>query len=57
MVDCAGGDYGNAGCQGGDQGIAFLYTDAQPLELLVNYPYTSGKTSNATDCAWKKSLG
>ena len=33
MIDCAGEDYGNAGCLGGDQGITFLYTDAQPLEL------------------------
>lgn len=57
MVDCANGDYGNAGCKGGDQGFAFLYTDQQPLELLTDYPYASGKTGNETECNYNKSLG
>jgi hypothetical protein len=57
MIDCANDDYGNAGCLGGDQGFGFLYTDVQPLELLTEYPYTSGNTGLETDCNWKKSLG
>ena len=39
MVDCAGGDFGNSGCEGGLTSFAYLYTDEQPLELEEDYPY------------------
>jgi len=40
MVDCADGEYGNAGCEGGNSFLAFLYSDQEPIELATNYPYT-----------------
>ena len=39
MVDCAGGKYGDLGCDGGIAGFAMLYTDAQPLMAEEDYPY------------------
>ena len=39
MVDCAGGDYENEGCNGGLPAFAFLYTDQYPLMKQEDYLY------------------
>lgn len=39
LVDCAGGIYGNEGCDGGDMGQAMNYTIAFPLETEDDYEY------------------
>jgi hypothetical protein len=53
MVDCAVGNYFNAGCDGGLQFLGFLYSDAEPIELSQNYPYTGLDGT----CTWNSSLG
>ncbi len=58
MVDCAGGAYGNYGCEGGLTAFAFMYSDKQPIELDANYPYISGTTGlNGTTCNYTAGLG
>lgn len=52
LVDCAGGQYGNMGCDGGDMGAAFDYAKDNGMELESDYPYTALDGT----CAWKKSL-
>lgn len=39
LVDCAGGTYGNEGCNGGDMGTAIQYAHDYGLELESDYPY------------------
>ena len=39
MVDCAGGQYGNEGCNGGDMGTAFQYAHDNGMMLESAYPY------------------
>jgi cathepsin L len=41
LVDCAGGQYGNLGCDGGDMGTAFDYAHDNGMELESAYPYTA----------------
>ena len=40
MVDCAGDEYGDYGCNGGLPAFAMLYTDHNPLMSEEDYPYT-----------------
>jgi len=39
LVDCAGGTYGNLGCNGGDMGTAIQYSADYGNELETDYPY------------------
>lgn len=39
LVDCAGGSYGNQGCNGGDMGAAMQYIEDNGSELESVYPY------------------
>jgi cathepsin L len=39
LVDCAGGVYGNMGCDGGDMGTAIQYAADYGMELESDYPY------------------
>ena len=39
LVDCAGGVYGNQGCDGGDMAAAMNYTMTYPLMTEDDYPY------------------
>ncbi len=39
LVDCAGGSYGNLGCDGGDMGTAFQYAHDNGMMLEKDYPY------------------
>lgn len=39
LVDCAGGEYGNMGCDGGDMGTAIQYSHDFGNELESTYPY------------------
>jgi C1A family cysteine protease len=39
LVDCAGGTYGNLGCNGGDMGTAISYSADFGNELETDYPY------------------
>ena len=47
MVDCAGGSYGNLGCDGGDLPGAFDYERDHGTSTERDYPYTAkdGKCS------------
>ena len=45
MVDCAGGEYGDYGCEGGFPAFAMLYTDANPLMPDKIYPYAEKEQS------------
>ena len=53
FVDCAGGSYGNEGCNGGDETVAMQYAMKYPVELEDTYPYTGEDDS----CSWTKSEG
>ena len=55
LVDCAGLRYGNLGCNGGMQNRAFNYLKSHKAELESVYPYFSGTTKKAGDCAFSKS--
>ena len=41
LVDCAGGTYGNLGCDGGDMGAAFQYAADYGMMTEAAYPYTA----------------
>jgi C1A family cysteine protease len=41
LVDCAGGSYGNEGCNGGDMGAAFQYAQDYGMMNRTDYPYTA----------------
>jgi C1A family cysteine protease len=41
LVDCAGGVYGNEGCNGGDMGTAMDYAHDKGMESEKDYPYTA----------------
>ena len=53
LVDCAGGIYGNEGCDGGDMAAAMNYTETHALNTEDEYPYYA----NDETCAWNSSLG
>ena len=50
LVDCADGSFGNYGCDGGLTAFAYMYSDEQPIEEAVNYPYISGLTGTNGTC-------
>jgi len=50
LVDCS---TRNNGCKGGSMGLAFLYTEKNPLERESDYPYTA-KDGN---CKYERSKG
>jgi len=52
LVDCAGGSYGNLGCNGGDMGTAIQYSADFGNELEVDYPYAGVDQK----CAFQKPL-
>lgn len=53
MVDCADGDYGDYGCDGGLPAFAMLYSDANPLMSEEDYPYIEADGN----CSYDKSKG
>jgi len=53
LVDCAGGSYGNLGCNGGDMGAAFDYAKTHAVELESDYPYKAVDQN----CAWSAAKG
>jgi cathepsin L len=53
LVDCAGGTWGNYGCNGGLMDYAFNYIKSNPLETESDYPYTARDGS----CSYVKSKG
>jgi C1A family cysteine protease len=52
LVDCAGGSYGNLGCNGGDMGTAIQYSADYGNELEADYPYAGVDQT----CQYKKNL-
>ena len=50
LVDCAGGEYGNLGCNGGDMGTAFQYAHDFGMMTEKDYAYTALDGS----CKYKK---
>jgi len=50
LVDCSTANYG---CNGGDMGLAYQYTESSPLETEANYPYMGVDQT----CSYKASLG
>jgi len=53
LVDCAGGSYGNQGCNGGLMDNAFDYIKDYPLETEADYGYTAQDGS----CRYQSSKG
>ena len=53
MVDCADGDYGDYGCDGGLPAFAMLYTDHNPLMSEEDYPYNESEGT----CNYDKDKG
>jgi len=53
LVDCAGGIYGNMGCNGGLMDNAFKYIKTAPLETESDYAYTARDGS----CSYVSSKG
>jgi C1A family cysteine protease len=51
LVDCAGGQYGNLGCNGGDMGTAFQYAHDNGMEEESVYPYVAYDQNCAFDAA------
>jgi C1A family cysteine protease len=49
LVDCAGGSYGNQGCNGGDMGAAFQYAQDYAMMNRTDYPYTAQDGNCAYD--------
>ena len=49
LVDCAGGSYGNEGCNGGDMGAAFDYAKDYAMMNRTDYPYTAQDGTCAYD--------
>ena len=49
LVDCAGGSYGNEGCNGGDMGAAFQYAQDYGMMNRTDYPYTAQDGNCAYD--------
>jgi C1A family cysteine protease len=41
LVDCAGGSYGNEGCNGGEMNTAFQYAQDYGMMNRTDYPYTA----------------
>jgi cathepsin L len=41
LVDCAGGSYGNEGCNGGEMNTAFQYAQDFGMMNRTDYPYTA----------------
>ena len=52
LVDCAGGSYGNLGCNGGDMGTAIQYSADFGNELESDYPYAGYDQT----CQFQKNL-
>jgi len=50
LVDCAGGKWGNQGCNGGLMDQAFAYIEEYPLETEGDYPYKA----TAGHCSYDK---
>ncbi|PAA54736.1 hypothetical protein BOX15_Mlig002369g2 [Macrostomum lignano] len=44
LVDCAGGRYGNQGCNGGLMNNAFMYIRDHGIELESDYPYQAAES-------------
>ena len=51
LVDCAGGSYGNLGCNEGEMSTAFYYSRDYGMELESKYPYVAYDQS----CKYSKS--
>uniref|UniRef100_A0A1I8FJX8 Pept_C1 domain-containing protein n=1 Tax=Macrostomum lignano TaxID=282301 RepID=A0A1I8FJX8_9PLAT len=52
LVDCAGGRYGNQGCNGGLMDNAFMYIRDHGIELESDYPYQAGREPSTSAPGW-----
>jgi C1A family cysteine protease len=50
LLDCAGEEYGNAGCTGGAFDGTYRWAQAAPLCTAVSYPYVAAERSCRQDC-------
>lgn len=44
--------WGNMGCNGGNQGLAFRYTGTYPIVPAIDYPYVSDSTLTKGTCSY-----
>jgi len=57
LISCAGANYYNEGCNGGNTYTSMLYTTSNPLELNTDYPYVQRNSLTVRDCAYNQLNG
>lgn len=56
LISCAGTEYGNDGCNGGNTYTSMLYTTKHPLVLNSDYSYKQRNNVTVQACAYNTTL-